>query len=91
MQKLGGKHKRGARGSVEEELSTHKRAIMAYCQEETKEAAELVEAITEAVNVEGEPSNAKPKEDVCRYSIQYCNYNAILQDHLSPLKFNLSQ
>ena len=35
MQKLGGKHKRGARGSVEEEEpSTLKRANMAECQEE---------------------------------------------------------
>ena len=42
---------------MEEELSTYKRANMA--EEEPKEAAELVEAITEAVNVEGEPSNAK--------------------------------
>ncbi|CAH3162347.1 unnamed protein product, partial [Porites lobata] len=42
----GGKHKRGARGSVEEEEpSTLKRADMAECQEE--EAAELVEATNE--------------------------------------------
>ena len=41
MQNLGGKHKRGARGSLEEELSTPKRANMADSQEE--EAAELVE------------------------------------------------
>ena len=58
MQKLGGKHKRGARGSVEEEqLSTRKRANMVECQEE--EAAELVKATNEAINVEGEPSNAE--------------------------------
>ena len=61
MQKLGAKHKRGARGSVEEEeLSTLKRANMAECQEE--EAAELVEATNEAINVEGEPSNAELRE-----------------------------
>ena len=42
MQNLGGKHKRGARGSLEEELSTPKRANMAECQGE--EAAELVSA-----------------------------------------------
>ena len=61
MQKLGGKHKRGARGSVEEEEpSTLKRANMAECQEE--EAAELVEATNEAINVEGEPSNAELRE-----------------------------
>ena len=61
MQKLGGKHKRGARGSVEEEEpSTLKRANMAECQEE--EAAELVEATNEAINAEGEPSNAELRE-----------------------------
>ena len=34
MQKLGGKHKRGARGSLEEELSIPKRTNMAECHEE---------------------------------------------------------
>ncbi|CAH3141293.1 unnamed protein product, partial [Porites lobata] len=59
--KLGGKHKRGARGSAEEEEpSTLKRANMAECQEE--EAAELVEATNEAINAEGEPSNAELRE-----------------------------
>ena len=57
MQKLGGKHKRGARG---EELSALKRANMAECQEE--EAAELVEATNEAMNVEDEPSNVELRE-----------------------------
>ena len=61
MQNLGGKHKRGARGSLEEELSTPKRANVADSQKE--EAAELVETTNEeAVNVEGEPSNAELRE-----------------------------
>ena len=61
MQKLGGKHKRGARGSLEEELSTPKRVNMADSQEEV--AAELVETTNEeAVNVEGQPSNAELRE-----------------------------
>ena len=56
MSKLGGKHKQGALGSLEEELSTPKRANVAKCQEE--EIAELVEATNEeAVNVDGEPSH----------------------------------
>ena len=44
----------------EEEPSTLKRANMAECQEE--EAAELVEATNEAINAEGEPSNAELRE-----------------------------
>jgi len=79
MQKLGGKHKRGARGSLEEELSTPKRANMAECQEE--EAAELVEETNEeAVNVKGEPSNAELREMVIDIQI---NTATILRENKS--------
>ena len=77
MQTLGGKRKRGARGSLEEELSTPKRANMVECQEE--KAAELKKATNEeAVNVEGEPSNAELTREMLtdRHSNQYCNYPA---------------
>ena len=80
MQKLGGKQKRRARGSLEEELSTPKRANMAECQEE--EAAEFVKATNEeAVNVEGEPSNGELRENYDRHSNQYCNYPARKQSN----------
>lgn len=79
MQKLGGKHKRGARGSLEEELSTPKRVNMADSQEE--EAAELVETTNEeAVNVEGEPSNAELREMLIDIQI---NIAAILRENKS--------
>jgi len=79
MQNLGGKHKRGARGSLEEELSTPKRVNMADSQEE--EAAELVETTNEeAVNVEGEPSNAELREMLIDIQI---NIAAILRENKS--------
>ena len=69
MQKLGGKHKREARGSLEEELLTPKRAT------------ELVETTNEeAVNVECEPSNAELREMLI--DIQF-NIATILRDNKS--------
>ena len=79
MQNLEGKHKRGARGSLEEELSTPKRANMADSQEE--EAAELVETTNEeAVNVEGEPSNTELREMLIDIQI---NIASILRENKS--------
>ena len=64
---------------MEEELSTPKRANMAGSQEE--EAAELVEATNEeAVNVEGEPSNAELREMLIDIQI---NIAAILRENKS--------
>ena len=87
MQNLGGKHKRGARGSLEEELSTPKRVNMADSQEE--EAAELVETTNEeAVNVEGEPSNAELREMLIDIQI---NIATILRENKrSEMKWPIS-
>ncbi|CAH3176005.1 unnamed protein product, partial [Porites lobata] len=88
MQKLGGKHKRGARGSVEEEEpSTLKRANMAECQEE--EAAELVEATNEAINAEGEPSNAELREmlvDIQINTATILRENKTIRSEMTDLK-----
>ena len=88
MQKLGGKHKRGARGSVEEEEpSTLKRANMAECQEE--EAAELVEATNKAINVEGEPSNAELREmlvDIQINTATILRENKTIRSEMTDLK-----
>jgi len=79
MQNLEGKHQRGARGSLEEELSTSKRENMADSQEE--EAAELVETTNEeSVNVEGEPSNADLREMLIDIQI---NIATILRENKS--------
>ena len=64
---------------MEEELSTPKRVNMADSQEE--EAAELVETTNEeAVNVEGEPSNAELREMLIDIQI---NIAAILRENKS--------
>ena len=88
MQKLGGKHKQGARGSVEEEEpSTLKRANMAECQEE--EAAELVEATNEAINAEGEPSNAELREmlvDIQINTATILRENKTIRSEMTDLK-----
>ena len=93
MQKLGGKHKRGARGSLEEELSTPKRANMADSQEE--EAAELVEATNEeAVNVEGEPSNAELREMLIDIQINIATIlreNKSIRSEMADLKRTIQQ
>ena len=92
MQKLGGKHKRGARGSLEE-LSTPKRANMAECQEE--EASELVEATNEeAVNVEGEPSNAELREMLIDIQINIATIlreNKSIRSEMADLKRTIQQ
>ena len=93
MSKLGGKHKRGARGSLEEELSTPKRANMAECQEE--EIAEFVEATNdEAVNAEGEPSNAELREMLVDIQINVATIlreNKSIRSEMTDLKSTLQK
>ena len=93
MQNLGGKHKRGARGSLEEELSTSKRANMAECQGE--EAAELKEATNEeAVNVEAEPSNAELREMLIDIQINIATIlreNKSIRSEMADLKRTIQQ
>ena len=93
MQNLGGKHKRGARGSLEEELSTPKRVNMADSQEE--EAAELVETTNdEAVNVEGEPSNAELREMLIDIQINIATIlreNKSIRSEMADLKRTIQQ
>ena len=91
--KLGGKHKRGARGSLEEELSTPKRANMAECQEE--EIAEFVEATNdEAVNAQGEPSNAELREMLVDIQINVATIlreNKSIRSEMTDLKSTLQK
>ena len=93
MSKLGGKHKRGARGSLEEELSTPKRANMAECQEE--EIAEFVEATNdEAVNAEGEPSNAELREMLVDIQVNVATIlreNKSIRSEMTDLKSTLQK
>jgi len=93
LQKLGGKHKRRARGSLEEELSTPKRANMAECREE--EAAKLVEATNEeAVNVEGEPSNAELRRMLIDIQINIATIlreNKSIRSEMADLKRAIQQ
>ena len=93
MQNLGGKHKRGARGSLEEELSKPKRANMADSQEE--EAAKLVETTNEeAVNVEGEPSNAELREMLIDIQINIATIlreNKSIRSEMADLKRTIQQ
>ena len=92
MSKLGGKHKRGARGSLEE-LSTPKRANMAKRQEE--EIAEFVEATNdEAVNAEGEPSNAELREMLVDIEINVATIlreNKSIRSEMTDLKSTLQK
>ena len=93
MQKLRGKQKRRARGSLEEELWTPKRANMAECQEE--EAAEFVEATNEeAVNVEGEPSNVELREMLIDIQINIATIlreNKSIRSEMADLKRTIQQ
>ena len=93
MSKLGGKHKRGARGSLEEELLTPKRANMAKRQEE--EIAEFVEATNdEAVNAEGEPSNAELREMLVDIEINVATIlheNKSIRSEMTDLKSTLQK
>ena len=71
----------------EEEPSTLKRANMAECQEE--EAAELVEATNEAINAEGEPSNAELREmlvDIQINTATILRENKTIRSEMTDLK-----
>jgi len=78
---------------LEEGLSTPKRANVAECQEE--EAAELVEATNEeAVNVEGEPSNAELREMLIDIQINIATIlreNKSIRSEMAALKRTLSE
>ena len=93
MSKLGRKHKRGGRGSLEEELSTPKRANMAECQQE--EIAEFVEVTNdEAVKAEGEPSNAELREMLVDIQINVATIlreNKSIRSEMTDLKSTLQK
>ena len=78
---------------MEEELSTPKRANMADSQEE--EAAELVETTNEeAVNVEGEPSNAELREMLIDIQINIATIlreNKSIKSEMADLKRTIQQ
>lgn len=78
---------------MEEELSTPKRANMADSQEE--EAAELVETTNEeAVNVEGEPSNAELREMLIDIQINIATIlreNKSIRSEMADLKRTIQQ
>lgn len=78
---------------MEEELSTPKRANMAECREE--EAAKLVEATNEeAVNVEGEPSNAELREMLIDIQINIATIlreNKSIRSEMADLKRTIQQ